>query len=159
MTMKAAVLTVSDRASKGVYEDESGKVLRGLLEDYGIRVEDYKIVEDDGEKIKKALISFCDKGINLVITSGGTGFSERDVTPEATLEILDKPTPGIDQAMRAEGAKNTPLAYLSRGTSGIRDKTLIINFPGSPKACRENFAAISGFLKHGLEIISGRTNH
>ncbi len=159
MKMKAAVLTVSDRASKGIYEDESGKVLMRLIEDYGLQVLDYKVVEDDREKIKKALETFCDQGINLIITSGGTGFSERDVTPEATLDILDKLTPGIDQAMRAEGAKNTPMAYLSRGISGIRDQSLIINFPGSPKACRENFDAISGFLKHGLEIISGRANH
>ncbi len=158
MIYEAAVITISDRASRGVYADESGKRLQTLLTEQNFRVKSYEVIPDDCEMIKERLIALSDEGIHLVLTSGGTGFSQRDVTPEATQAVIEKQTPGICEAMRAEGAKKTPMAYLSRGVSGIRKKSLLINFPGSPKACEENFAAILPFLRHGLEILIG-CNH
>lgn len=159
MSYTAAILTISDRASEGLYEDKSGPVLKDLLSDYGLEVIDYKIIADDYDKIKRELVGFADKKISLVITTGGTGFSPRDITPEATEAIIDRRVPGIAEAMRVESAKITPMAYLSRATAGMRGNTLIINFPGSPKACKENFEIISPFLKHGLDTINGRDIH
>lgn len=155
MIYEAAVITISDRASQGVYADESGKRLQALLTAENFQVRTYAVIPDEYEKIKEKLLALSEEGISLILTTGGTGFSPRDVTPEATRAVIEKATPGICEAMRAEGAKITPMAYLSRGASGIRKKSLLINFPGSPKACEEDFAAILPFLKHGLEILTG----
>lgn len=154
MKFSAAVLTTSDRASQGLYEDKSGKILVDLLEKNNFDVKHYDIVADDFEKIKEKLTYYTDENISLIITSGGTGFSKRDVTVDASLEVIERLTPGIAEAMRNEGSKITPLAYLSRAVSGISKNSLIINFPGSPKACKENFEIINKFLTHALETIN-----
>ena len=159
MKFSAGVLTISDRASKGVYEDKSGKVLVELLEDFGLEVRKYEIVADDFESIREKLLAYTDEEISLILTSGGTGFSQRDITPEASLAVIEKRADGIVEAIRNESAKITPMAYLSRAVAGIRGKSLIINFPGSSKACRENFEIIRPFLMHGLETIAGCDKH
>lgn len=159
MKFSAGVLTISDRASKGVYEDKSGKALVELLEDFGLEVRKYEIVADDFESIREKLLAYTDEEISLILTSGGTGFSQRDITPEASLAVIEKRADGIVEAIRNESAKITPMAYLSRAVAGIRGKSLIINFPGSPKACRENFEIIRAFLIHGLETIAGCDKH
>lgn len=154
MKFSAAVLVTSDRASQGLYEDKSGKILVDLLEKNNFEVKHYDIVADNFEKIKEKLTHYTDEKISLIITSGGTGFSKRDVTVDASLEVIERLTPGIAEAMRNEGSKITPLSYLSRAVAGIRKDSLIINFPGSPKACRENFEIINKFLNHALETIN-----
>lgn len=159
MRFTAGVLTISDRASSGVYEDKSGKVLVELLEDFGLEVRKYEIVADDFESIREKLLAYADEEISLILTSGGTGFSQRDITPEASLAVIEKRADGIVEAIRNESAKITPMAYLSRAVAGIRGKSLIINFPGSPKACMENFEIIRPFLIHGLETIAGCDKH
>lgn len=159
MKFSAGVLTISDRASSGVYEDKSGKVLVELLEDFGLEVRKYEIVADDFESIREKLLAYTDEEISLILTSGGTGFSQRDITPEVSLAVIEKRADGIVEAIRNESAKITPMAYLSRAVAGIRGKSLIINFPGSHKACRENFEIIRPFLIHGLETIAGCDKH
>lgn len=159
MIFTAAVLITSDRASSGIYEDESGKVLVKLLEEMGFEIRDYKIIADEYSDIKDKLIQYSDDNISLIITSGGTGLSKRDVTVDASLAVIEKEVPGISEMMRAEGAKITPFAYLSRSVSGVRKNSLIINFPGSPKACQENFDIIRPILIHALETINGIKNH
>lgn len=159
MIFTAAVLTISDRASSGIYEDESGKVLVKLLEEMDFELRDYQIIADDYSDIKDKLIQYSDENIHLIITSGGTGLSKRDVTVDASLAVIEKEVSGISEMMRACGAKITPFAYLSRSVSGIRKNSLIINFPGSPKACKENFDIIRPILIHALETINGIKNH
>lgn len=159
MIFTAGVITISDRASAGIYEDKSGKVLVGLLKDFGFEVEKYEIIADDFDQIKEKLIEYSDENISLILTSGGTGFAQRDITPEASLAVFEKRCPGISEAIRNESAQITPMAYLSRAEAGIRNKSLIINFPGSPKACKENFEIIKSFLIHGLETIAGIDRH
>ena len=159
MRFSVGVLTISDRASSGVYEDKSGKVLVELLEDFGLEVRKYEIVADDFESIREKLLAYTDEEISLILTSGGTGFSQRDITPEASLAVIEKRADGIVEAIRNESAKITPMAYLSRAVAGIKGRSLIINFPGSPKACRENFEIIRPFLIHGLETIAGCDRH
>lgn len=159
MIFSAGVLTISDRASAGVYEDKSGKALIDLLEEFGLEVKKYEIVADDFESIKKKLLEYTDEEISLILTSGGTGFSQRDITPEVSLAVIEKRADGIVEAIRNESAQITPMAYLSRAVAGIRGKSLIINFPGSPKAVRENFEIIKPFLMHGLETIAGCDKH
>lgn len=154
MKFSAAVLVTSDRASEGIYKDKSGKILVELLEKNDFEVKYYDIVADNFEKIKEKLNHYTDDKISLIITSGGTGFSKRDVTVDASLEVVERLTPGIAEAMRNEGSKITPLSYLSRAVAGISRDSLIINFPGSPKACRENFEVINQFLNHALETIN-----
>lgn len=159
MIFTAGVITISDRASAGIYEDKSGKVLVDLLKDFGFEVKKYEIISDDFDQIKEKLIEYSDENMSLILTSGGTGFAQRDITPEASLAVFDKICPGISEAIRSQSAKITPMAYLSRAEAGIRNKSLIINFPGSPKACRENFEIIKSFLIHGLETIAGIDRH
>lgn len=159
MIFTAGVITISDRASAGIYEDKSGKVLVELLKDFGFEVKKYEIIADDFDQIKEKLIEYSDENMSLILTSGGTGFGQRDITPEASLAVFDKRCPGISEAIRSQSAKITPMAYLSRAEAGIRNKSLIINFPGSPKACRENFEIIKSFLIHGLETIAGIDRH
>ena len=154
---RVGIITVSDRASKGEYEDKSGPVIKELVEAAGMEVVDYIIVPDEKSQIAKKLLHFSDqRQVDLVFTTGGTGFSKRDVTPEATKQVVEREVPGIEEALRSYSLTITPKAMLSRQTAGIRGNTLIINLPGSPKACKENIEYILTPLKHGLGILSGR---
>ena len=153
----AAVITISDKASIGEREDLGGPLVSEMLEKEGYNVVHKSIVPDEQEEIEKELIKCADElDIALVVTTGGTGFSPRDITPEATIAVCTRLTPGIPEAMRAESMKITNRAVLTRQQAGIRGKTLIVNLPGSPKAARENFAAVLPALDHGIEMIRGK---
>ncbi len=151
------VLTISDRGARGEYEDKSGPVIRAIVtERLGARLVKYEIIPDEIELIRSTLINWADEaGLDLILTTGGTGFAPRDVTPEATRAVIERETPGLTEAMRAESLKVTPHAMLSRAVAGIRGHTLIINLPGSPKAVRENLETILPALPHGLELLQG----
>ena len=152
----AAVITLSDRSAAGEREDKSGPVIREMLTEAGIRVEETILIPDSAAMLKGALIRLSDqRQLNVIFTTGGTGFSERDITPEATASVCDRAVPGIAEALRAYSMTITKNAMLSRAYSGIRKKTLIINLPGSPKACREELMYILEPLKHGLDILRG----
>ncbi|KRU30628.1 molybdopterin adenylyltransferase MoeB [Clostridium sporogenes] len=157
--IKTAIVTISDKGSKGERKDETGKVLQDILEKEKYKVEYYKIIPDDINIISEELIRLCDeKKVNLIITNGGTGFSKRDVTPEATEKVIEKHVPGFGEAMRASSLSITPKAILSRGITGIRKDSLIINLPGSPKAAVENLQAVLGAIPHGIEILLGEAS-
>ena len=154
--MRAAVLTVSDGVHAGVREDVSGDVLEELLAGDGFEVV-RRVVADDPEAIGEAIAELS-AGAALVLTTGGTGFAPRDVTPEATRDVLDREAPGIAEAIRADARERTPHALLSRGTAGIRGITLVVNLPGSPGGCRDGFAVLRPALQHGLELAAGDTS-
>jgi len=150
------ILTVSDKGSQGKREDKSGEAIREIFTKINARVAEYAIVPDERELIKKKLIDWADGGkVDLVVTTGGTGLSPRDVTPEATLEMLERIAPGFAEVMRAESLKKTPNAMLSRAVAGTRKKTLIVNLPGSPKAVKECLDAIMPALPHAIETLRG----
>lgn len=150
----AAVITVSDKGSVGLREDTGGPLVCSMLTEAGYEVKYTVIVPDEQPEIEKALRYCADTlDIALAVTTGGTGFSPRDVTPEATIAVCERMTPGIPEAMRSESLKITNRAMLTRQQAGIRGRTLIINLPGSPKAIRENFAACLPALEHGLEML------
>lgn len=152
----AAVITLSDRAYLKEYKDKSGPLMADILKNNGYEVIEYILLPDDKSMLKKELIRLSDqRQVNAIFTTGGTGFSERDITPEATLEVCDRQAPGIAEAMRWYSLQITPKAMLSRQASGIRKKTLIINMPGSPKAVREDLDFILKPLEHGLGILRG----
>ena len=152
----AAVITLSDRASSGTYEDKSGPLIREILEANGYVVKESLLLPDGKEKLATELRRLADqRQINVIFTTGGTGFSERDLTPEATKEVCDREVPGIGEALRAYSLTITKHAILSRQTAGIRKKTLIINLPGSPKACREDLEYLLPALAHGIGILRG----
>ena len=154
MSYTAAVITVSDKGYIGQREDTSGPNLCRILKENGYELVHTSIVPDDNEMIKAELIKCCDElKINLILTTGGTGFSPRDITPEATMAVVERPTPGIPEAMRAESMRITPKGCLSRSAAGIRKQSLIINLPGSKKASEENILAVIGALDHGLEML------
>lgn len=154
---KVAVLTISDKCSQGKRIDESGKIIQDLVRKLPAEVVKYEIIPDEPEMIRKKLIEYCDNlKADLVLTNGGTGFTSRDFTPEATREIIEREVPGIPEAMRIECLKFTKRAMLSRAVAGIRDKTLIINLPGSAQGAKESLEAILESLPHGLDMISGR---
>lgn len=156
MSYSAAVITISDKGARGARVDTSGPAICAILKSKGWNVIYTSIIPDEKEDIKAELIRCADeKNINLVLTTGGTGFSPRDVTPEATLEIVERRTPGIPEAMRAESLRVTPRGCLSRSEAGIRGRTLIINLPGSEKAAKENLAAVIEPVEHGLEMLLG----
>ena len=156
MSYTAAVITVSDKGYKGEREDTSGPNICRLLQEQGFSVSHTAMVPDDGEMIKAELKKCCDElKIALVLTTGGTGFSPRDITPEATMEVVERPTPGIPEAMRAESMKITPRGCLSRSAAGIRGRSLIVNLPGSKKAAEENLLAVLDPIAHGLEMLLG----
>lgn len=152
----AAVLTVSDRSFRGERPDGAGPAAAAMLEDAGYRVTETAIVPDEQPDIQEALIRLADEqDIALIVTSGGTGFAPRDVSPEATLAVCQRLVPGIPEAMRAASMAVTPRGMLSRAAAGIRGRSLIVNLPGSPKAVRENLEAVLPALEHGLEMLRG----
>ena len=151
----AAVITVSDRSARGERADASGPALAELLRERGYEVVHMGIVPDERRDIERALREQAAADVALVLTTGGTGFSPRDVTPEATLAVATRTAPGIAEAIRAESLKITPRAMLSRGASVLRNKTLIVNLPGSTKAVEEGLAVILPQLEHGLRILKG----
>jgi len=152
--IRAAILTLSDKGARGEREDESGPAIERLLKKIDAEVVSYEVLPDEKPLIKKRLIALCRKA-DLILTTGGTGPSPRDVTPEATKEVIEREMPGIAEAMRYEGMKKTPYAMLSRAVAGIRGKTLIINLPGSPGAVKENLNVILKCLPHAIEKIKG----
>lgn len=153
---KVGVLTISDKASRNERVDESGKVIENIVENFGYEVNYYNIIPDETKDIKSELIKCCDQlKCDLVLTTGGTGFSKRDVTPEATLEVMTRNAFGISEAIRAFSMTVTKRAMLSRAVSVIRNETLIINLPGSPKAVKESLEYIIKDLDHGLKILKG----
>lgn len=154
--MTAAVLTVSDGVQAGVREDTSGDTLEELLRGEGFDVV-RRVVSDDADLITDAIGELIEDGALLVLTTGGTGFAPRDVTPEATLSVVDREAPGIAEAIRADALARTPHALLSRGVAGLRGHALVVNFPGSPGGCRDGFAVIRPALRHGLELAAGDT--
>jgi molybdopterin adenylyltransferase len=154
----AGVLTVSDKGSRGERVDESGKVIKEALTSMGAGEIKYGIVPDERQAISAKLREWSDAGVDLVLTTGGTGLTPRDVTPEATLDVVDRVAPGFAEAMRAYGMKQTPTAMLSRAVAGVRKKTLIINMPGSPKAVKECLEAISPALPHAIETVRGQAS-
>jgi len=154
MSYTAAVITVSDLGSRGEREDTSGPAVKAMLEAAGLEVKYTNIVPDEREIISAELVKCADElGVQLVVTTGGTGFAPRDITPEATLDVIERQTPGIPEAMRAESMKITPKGCLSRSVAGIRGRTLIINLPGSLKAAKENLEAVIDPVQHGLEML------
>ena len=156
--IRAAVVTVSDSRSEET--DVSGVTLLGLLLSIGAEAHEKIIVSDEFEDIRQTLADLCERDdVNLIFTTGGTGFADRDNAPEATRVIIEKEAPGLAEAMRAETLKNTPFAMLSRGVCGIRGSTLIVNLPGSPKAVQECFEVIKPVLQHAVNLLSGETTH
>jgi molybdopterin adenylyltransferase len=151
--VKAAVLTVSDGVAAGERDDRSGDLLVGLLESDGYEVA-RRVVPDDADAIAEALVELVD-GAALVLTTGGTGFGPRDVTPEATTGVLDRAAPGIAEAIRADAVARTPHGLLSRGAAGVRGASLVVNLPGSTGGCRDGYAVIRPALEHALRLLAG----
>ncbi len=156
MAIRVSILTVSDRSSRGERPDASGPALQSAVKQQGWQIIDTAIVPDDAHQIAQRLAEWADSGrCDLILTTGGTGFTARDVTPEATLSIIERQTPGLIQAIFIESLKITPHTMLSRAVSGIRAHTLIVNFPGSPKAAVENLNIILPVLPHAVELLRG----
>ena len=156
-SLKVAIITVSDKGYRGEREDRSGKYMLDYFKEKGWEISDYSIVPDEIDIIKDKLIDICDsQKADLIITTGGTGFSGRDITPEATEEVIERKVPGFSEIIRIKGQKKTPRAILSRGISGIRKKTLIINLPGSIKGVKDSLEFIYRPLPHGIDILTGR---
>ncbi|HAH32147.1 MAG TPA: molybdenum cofactor biosynthesis protein [Elusimicrobia bacterium] len=153
---KVAVLTSSDRCSRGETQDESGKLISEMVKAIGGQAAACDIVPDEIDRIKERLIYYCDTlKARVVFTTGGTGFGGRDITPEATGQVIERLIPGLSELMRAEGLKKTKKAMLSRGICGIRKNSIIINLPGSPKAVKESLEAVLDLIPHSLEMLDG----
>jgi molybdopterin adenylyltransferase len=151
------ILTISDKGSRGERQDKSGEVIREILSSIDARIVNYDIVPDEKELIVKKLVKWVDEdNLDVLITTGGTGLTPRDVTPEATLDVVDRIVPGFAEAMRAESLKKTPMAMLSRAVVGTRGKCLIINLPGSPNAVRECLEVVLPALLHAVETLKGQ---
>ena len=158
--IKAVVLTVSDACARGEREDLSGEALEKLLSEMGARIVSRQTVADDLQPLADTLIQLAENPeVNLIVTTGGTGFGPRDNTPEATLKVIEREAPGLAEAMRTETLRHTPMAMISRGVCGLRSGTLIVNLPGSPKAVEESFAVIRPVLKHAVALLAGQTRH
>ncbi len=152
-----AVLTISDRSYYGEREDSSGPIIYDMLKEINSEVIFSQIIPDERDIISQKLIELSDNiRADLIVTTGGTGLGPRDVTPEATLDVIDKRVPGLEEAMRAESTKITPHGMLSRAVAGVRGKTLIVNLPGSPKAVKENLSVILPAIPHAIEILKGK---
>ncbi|MEW5767600.1 MAG: molybdopterin adenylyltransferase [bacterium] len=150
------ILTISDKGAAGERADESGELIKEMITPLPAKVAEYSIVPDEGEEIRRGLINMVDEvGCNLILTTGGTGLGPRDVTPEATRQVIDREIPGFGEAMRAESLKFTPFGLLSRATAGARKGSLIINLPGSPKAVRECLRAILPAIPHAVRLLRG----
>ena len=157
VVLRAVAVTVSDRCARGEQEDESGAVLVSLLEELGAEVVATEVVPDDLEPLAEKLRGYAGRAdVNLVVTTGGTGLSPRDNTPEATRSVVEREVPGLSEAMRAETLRETPLAMLSRGVCGTLSGALVVNLPGSPSAVRECFEVIRPVLAHAVSILAGR---
>ena len=155
--IKVGVLTISDKGSRGEREDLSGKVIEEVVKKINGEVKYYQIIPDEKDIIQEELIKAVDKlHLDLILTTGGTGLAKRDVTPDATLEVIEKEVSGISEIIRSESFKKTNRAILSRGVAGIRKKSLIINLPGSPKGVRESLEIVLEALPHGIEILKGQ---
>ena len=153
--MKIGLLTISDRGAKGEYEDRSGPMMAQIITgNTPWDISQHSVIPDDFDTIVNTLVSWSDDGLDLILTSGGTGFAPRDITPEATKTVIERNAPGIAEGLRAESFKITRHAMLSRGVAGIRGRTLIINLPGSPKAVRENLEVLLPILPHALELLT-----
>ena len=159
MAIRVGILTVSDAGSRGERVDTSGAAVRELMEGTGATVARYAVVPDERNRIASTLREWCDGGVDLLLTTGGTGLAARDVTPEATLDVAERLAPGIAEAMRAAGMRSTPMAMLSRAVAVVRGSTLIVNLPGSEKGARESLAAIIDVLPHAVQLLRGDTEH
>lgn len=156
MAYRVAVITLSDKGARGEREDKSGPLIQEMVTAAGYELAGYQMLSDDKQGLVDALLDICDNHkADLVLTTGGTGFSQRDNAPEATMEVIERNVPGIAEAMRWHSLQITPRGMLSRAASGIRKYTLIINLPGSPKAVRENLEYILPVLDHGIAILAG----
>lgn len=154
MSIRIGIITVSTRSSRGERPDTSGPALVNIASQQGWQVANTAIVADDLENLTKILVEWADSGeMDVILTTGGTGFSPYDITPEATRAVVHRSTPGLDEAMRAAGLHSTPHAMLSRATSGIRTRTLIINLPGSPRGATENLAVLVPVLPHAIQLL------
>jgi molybdopterin adenylyltransferase len=159
MQMRAGVLVISDKGWRGERLDKSGQAAKEIISQLNIDIVKYEIVPDEVDEISDKLREWCDQvGLDLIVTSGGTGLSPRDVTPEATLKVVDKTIPGLTEAMRTETMKKKPEAILSRAVAGSRGKCLIVNLPGSHKAVKECLEVILPVLPHALDILGGRVS-
>ena len=156
----AVAITVSDRCARGEQEDLSGAAVVELLREAGAEIIAHEVLSDDPEALADSLREYGGRDdVNLIITTGGTGFGPRDNTPEVTREVIEREAPGLAEAMRAESLKHTPMGMISRGVCGIYSDALIVNLPGSPKAVREGFAVIKPVLSHAVALLGGNTNH
>lgn len=153
--IRVAIITVSDRSSRGEREDLSGPEIRKWALSMGFEIYKESIIPDEIEDIKKTLVKFSDENVELILTTGGTGFSRRDLTPEATISVIDRSAPGFAEVMRMRSLEITPHAMLSRAVSGIRKSSLIINLPGSPRAVKENLSFIEKAIPHAVELLRG----
>lgn len=158
--IRLGILTLSDKGARGEREDSSGAAIRELTAGLGAEVQRYQIIPDERALIAAVLQEWADSAdLDLILTTGGTGLAPRDVTPEATLAILDRQAPGLAEAMRQEGLHHTPMAMLSRGAAGVRGRTLIVNLPGSERGVRESLGAILSVLPHAVETLQGAADH
>ena len=153
--ISVGIITVSDRSSKGQRDDLSGPEIRRWAQEKGYSVTDESIVPDEIDAIAGKLVEYSDRGVHLILTTGGTGFAPRDVTPDATMRVVERIAPGFAEAMRQKSLEITPHAMLSRAVSGIRKRSIIINLPGSPKGVRENLSFIEKALPHAVELLQG----
>lgn len=159
MNHTGVVVTISDRASRGDRADTSGDEAERRLTAAGIQLYDRRIVPDDVDRIAEVLTGLSDGDVSLIVTTGGTGLAPRDVTPEATLQVIEREAPGLAELIRSEGVTRTPHAALSRGVAGTRRRTLIVNLPGSPKAVAEGMDALLPILSHALDTLKGDSEH